>query len=321
MRRDILCVAWPLCWVVACWSLATAVPVAIAQEGDVEEADAGVTQETPRRPEMPPARPGTWEPADELKRAKALHELVRQELELRDEQVKDVNNLFEEYLEGTAEQVRKMEAARQENAARIEELQQEAVEARRNRDGELVREISQELRELSGADGTLVTLRREFFHDIAEVLDEEQNRQFRRLAGQAMRSAGGRERLAGLWDLQILRRALLELEPPPEQMRAAMRHFRDSQERLSQARQEGEEAMRQLAAEVREGVLGELDEQQVAALEEAEARVRQKVARRGPRRRPGEGAPPPAEPRPEAQEEHDEEEGGYAEEDDETGDN
>ena len=321
MRRDILCVAWSLCWVVACWSLAAVVPVAVAQEGDVEEADADVTQETPGRPEMPPARPGTWKPADELKRAKALRELVRQELELRDEQVEEVNDLFEEYLEATAERVRKMEAAQQENAARIEELQQDAVEARRNRDRELVREISQELRELSGADGTLMTLRREFFNDVVEVLDEEQNHQFRRLAGQAMRSAGGRERLGGLWDLQILRRALLELELPPEQKRAAMRHFKDSQEKLSQARQEGEEAMTQLAAEVRQSVLGELDEQQVAALEEAEARVRQKAARRGPRRRPGEGAPPPAEPTPDAQEEHHEDDEGYAGEDQETGDN
>ena len=171
---------------------------------------------------MPFAWVGYAESGDELERAKALQELVRQELELRDEQIGTVGDLFEEYLEAVAEQVKKMEATRQENAARIEELQQEAAEARENRDRQAMGEISRELREATGADGTFADLRRQLFAGMMEVLDEEQGHQFRRLVGRAMR-VGDRERRGPMWEMQILRQALLKLELPREQRKATKR--------------------------------------------------------------------------------------------------
>jgi hypothetical protein len=245
---------------------------------------------------------------------------VRQELELRDEQIATVGDLFEAYLEAVAEQVKKMEATRQENSARLEELRREAAEARKNGDRQAMREISQQLREAIGANGTLTDLRRQLFVDMMEVLDEEQGHQFRRLAGRAMR-AGDRDRRGPMRDVQILRRALLELDLPPEQRKATLRHFKDLTKKLPEAWQRGGEDATRMAEELREAVLAQLDEKQVAALEAAEAKMREKLKARRPRHRPGKGSRPPAAATPEADEEHDEDDEAYAEEDDETGAN
>ena len=318
MRRDSLATAWSLCWAVALWGLVTAVPVVVAQEGDVEEGNAGEPQQAPPRPAMPFAGVGYAEPGDELERAKALQELVRQELELRDEQIGTVGDLFEEYLEAVAEQVKKMEATRQENAARIEELQQEAAEARENRDRQAMGEISRELREATGADGTFADLRRQLFAGMMEVLDEEQGHQFRRLVGRAMR-VGDRERRGPMWEMQILRQALLKLELPREQRKATLRHFKDLKKNPREAWQEGGQDATRMVEELREAVLAELDQEQVAALEEIEAKMRQKFEARRRHHRPGKGGQPPAAAIPEAGEEYDEDEEAHAEEDDETG--
>ncbi len=80
----------------------------------------------------------------------------------------------------------------------------------------------------------------------------------------------------------------------------------------------GQDATR-MVEELREAVLAELDQEQVAALEEIEAEMRQKFEARRRHRRPDEGAPAPAAAMPEADEEHGEDDEAYTEEDDEAG--
>ncbi|HUU82351.1 MAG TPA: hypothetical protein VM243_02500, partial [Phycisphaerae bacterium] len=157
--------------------------------------------------------------------------------------------------------------------------------------------ILQEWREATGGDGTMMKLRNQFYRDIGDVLNEEQMHQFRRLASQAMRPDGGGPLQGALMDIQVLRRALRDLELPRKQKRAALKHFEGLKEGLPKVRQEGEEALAEYSAELRKAVLAELDEEQVAALEAAEAELRERMAEHRQRRRPGQ-AGEPTEPAP-----------------------
>jgi hypothetical protein len=272
------------------WGMAITVPGAVAQEGDAPVADAGGTPGPGHQPPRRGGWPGGRDPNQELDRIQTLHEVTLQEMDLSDQQAQAVDDLFKEYIEAAAEHVKRMEATREKNAAQIEELEDEVAEARRSRDREAMRRLFEELRQATGADGTFAELRSQFFADMMEALGEEQGRAFRRMAGKSMRSSSGLQNSA-ISDIHVLRRALVQMELPQEQKRAALKHFKGLRERLAEAREQGEVALANLAADLREAVESELDEEQIAALDKAVTETKGQRSRTGRGGRQGATSP------------------------------
>ncbi len=271
MRTYIVRVVAVLCWTVLLWGMAITVPDAVAQTGDAP----GPGQRAQRRG----GQPGRSNPSQEIDRIHTLHEITLQEMDLSDQQAQGVDNLFAAYVEAASEHAERMEATREKNAAQIEKLEKESAEARTNRDRDAMRRIHEEMSQATGADGTFAELRRGFFADMMDLLGEEQGRAFRRLAAKSMRSSGARDSSA-MSKIHALRRALVKMELPREQKKAAMKHFKGLKERVANAREQGEAALANLAAELREGVASELDEEQIAALDKALAEAKDQRGQR-----------------------------------------
>ena len=290
MRRCTMKAMLTWCWMVAfgSWGFA-ALPVA-AQEADEQAPEAGDTEEAEieevDRDSPPEAGWGEWSEQrrgrDEIARVKKLREAMGKEMTLQDEQWTAINDLFKDHLESLAELAKEREAKRQKNAARIKELDEEWAQARRERDREALERLRRERRELTGADGSLMQLHRQFQAAVIEELDQEQAEMFRRLSRGIM--FGQRQRGNRLREIQILRRALREIDLSPEQREATDKQFAGLRETLAQARGEGEEAIGKVVADLREAVIAELDEEQKAQFEEAEKRARERLERRYNRR-------------------------------------
>ncbi|MCP4251201.1 MAG: hypothetical protein GY778_29545 [bacterium] len=300
--------AWGWCWfwglpALLCWAV-TALPASAQTADEPDPVDADTDGAEPQEdvavdteaddrtdadaPKTPgaPASPRSDQPErrDELSRAKQLLKLVRAELDLRDEQAVRVNDLFEEHFEALAELIKNRERHRRENAARMEELREELTRAQREGDREAIQEIRGELRELMGANSATRELHREFNAAVLEELDEEQAEKYRELVQRVMSTSSiGMNKLR---EIQVMNRALRELDLPPQQRRAAMKHLRGLRDILAGAREAGDDAVTQAVDELREAILGELDEEQIAQFEEAEERVRSSLQHQ---RRPGAG--------------------------------
>ena len=293
MRRCTLGTVLTWCWMAGFggWGLAP-LPAAAQEAGD-EAAEADATEtgtevgqaEDGSRPGVGDRdRSGRRKGRDELARIRKLHELMRKEIRLRDEQIGPINRLFENHLEALTALSKEREAKRRANAARLEELEQEIAAARKDGDRETVRRLRREHRELSGAAGRLMELHRSFHAEVTEELDQEQGKAFRALARRVM--FGRPERSSRLRDIQTLRRALRELDLSPEQKEATRRHFSGLREKLTEARPQGEEAIGKVVDELREAVLGELNEEQIARFEQTEQQIRKELERQFRRGRP-----------------------------------
>lgn len=311
MRRFTTRTAWEWCWlgglaVLLAWSVTAAPasaqpadepdPADTSTDGAEPQKDVAVDTETDDQPEAAatktpgaPASPRSEraEKRDELTRAKQLLKRVRAELDLRDEQAVRINDLFEAHFETLTELIKDREHHRRENAARIEELREELSRAQREEDRDAVGQIRGELRELLGADSGTLELDREFHAAMREELDEEQAEKYRELVRRVM--SADRAGLNKLREIQVMNRALREVDLPPQQRRAAMKHLRGLKEILTEARDQGDEAVAQAIDDLREAILGELDEAQIAQFEEAQERVRSSMTqqRRSRGNRPG----------------------------------
>ena len=215
---------------------------------------------------------------EEAKRVKQLRELVRRELDLRDDQIEPINEVFEEYIEELLPLAKEMENKNQQNTREIQQLRDKISEARKEGDRGTVRELLGELRAMTGADGRLAKRAREFHQAVTELLDPEQARAFSGLLRKTRAGGPGQ----GLMALSVMRRALREIDLSPEQREATNQLFAGLQDKMRSARSnEDEGAVEKVIAELREAIAKELNQEQMEAFEAAEERLQERFQHRG----------------------------------------
>jgi len=269
-----------------------------AQEADDESGQAGASgqnqqgdnqpegQEASDRDERRPGR-GDWggQRRDQVAIVRRLHEMVRKEIRLRDEQIPVINQLFEDHIAHLTEMAKEREAQREENAGRIEELRDQIEAAREQDDQETVRRLSQELRELFGGGQEAMDANRKFNAAVIEELDEEQAKAYTRLSREVM-SVGPQARNR-LREIQVMNRALREVQLTPEQKEATDKIFVDLRGKLAEARPQGDEAISKLIDDTHGEILAQLDDTQKNEFAAAEDRVRKMIQEAGAQRREG----------------------------------
>jgi len=298
MRRRALHDLLTLCLLIAGGAFLLAVGSVSAQEADDESGQAGASgqnqegddqpegQDASDRDERRPGR-GDWggQRRDQIVIVRRLHESVRKEIRLRDEQIPVINKLFEDHIAHLTEMAKEREAKREENAGKIEELRDQLQAAREQDDQETVRRLSQELRELFGGGQEVMDANRNFNAAVIEELDEEQAKVFTRLTREVM-SVGPQARNR-LREIQVMNRALREVQLTPEQKEATDKIFVDLRGKLAEARPHGDEAISKLIDDTREGILAQLDDSQKEEFAAAEERVRKMIQEAGAQRREG----------------------------------
>ena len=295
MRSRIRRAMWLSLWVVVLVGMTAAVPQAAAgdrEDAPDDEALVGQEEETAGGDQEEQADgEGSRERAD-LKRVMRLQKLMRQQLDLRDRQVRRINALFEEHLEALRRHARSAARARSENAGRLKELQKQLVAASRERDRQSIQALSRELRKLRGGGAGLRQLQASFQEAILEELDEQQAQEFRALFRKIMGSRAGLREITG--EIQIIRWALRSAGLSLEQRKVTQQYLARLIDVHTRARQGDTEGSTEVLAEIREGILSQLDEDQVARFREAEEEFRRDAERHS---RPGRRKPPPDLPR------------------------
>ena len=291
MRSSIFAREWLLAWVLALLGLTVVVSPAVAQDRGEDPQDEGsLTAEEGQQAEAEETEPGDddrRQERGELKRALRLQRLMRKQLELRDEQVRRINKLFEEHFESLREQARVAAEVRGDNAARIRELERQLADARRDGNKEAMGEAVRELRELRGGERRAWALHRQFRSAVLEELDAEQGATFRKLFRKVMRPRGDVGELRR--EVQVIQRALHSLDLTAEQQEATRKHSAGLRDVLAKVRQGDQEAAGNAVAELRRAVIGELTQEQVSRFEAAEVEAREHLAKRPdrpPRRSP-----------------------------------
>ena len=269
-------------WAVVLAGMAAAVPWAAAGEGqDAPDDEALVGQqeeETAGGDQEDQVDAEGWPERAELKRVMRLQKLMRQQLDLRDQQVRRINALFEEHLEALRQHARSAARARSENAARIKEIREQLVAASRERDRQTIRALSRELRELRGGRAGLRQLQASFQEAILEELDEQQAQKFRVLFRRIMNPRRDLREITR--EIQVIRWALSAAGPSLEQQKATQQYWARLRDVQAKAREGDSEAATEALAEIREAILGELNEDQVARFRDAEEELRKDAERR-----------------------------------------
>jgi len=294
MRSDILRRVTALLWGTALLAFAAPPRPATAQEADPDEPEVERTDAEPEGNTAEDAEPGrntspgqvnrkVRNPAmDEVKRLEKLYDLTLEELALRDEQVRAVNELFEDQIEAVRELARDLERRARDNAAEIREVEELIAEARRDRDRDELRRLARELRELRGSDARLWEMAREFHNEVSEELDEEQASTFQKLI--RMTVPGSRQQEGSLNTVRLMRRALREVRLDAEQNEAIRRHFRAFMEQQRNSRQEGRQnTLDDQIDELYDAILKELDDEQAARFEETLEKLEEQMKRRAGR--------------------------------------
>jgi hypothetical protein len=254
-----------------------------AQEGEQPADQEAVTDQDEQQDEAEGER-------TELKRVLLLQKLMRKEIKLRDEQLRPVNELFEQHLEALREQQQAEQEGQEDNSARIKEVQQQIADAKRAGDLESVREAVRELHRLQGGRAQMQALHRRFRDAVLEELDEEQGAKFRNLYRKVLQRRDSRS--AVRTEFQAIRQGLRSLELSVAQQEAVQEHFRELRTVLAKFREGDTSGAEEALAQVRQRIVGELTEEQAAEFEKAVAKARTQLGRRLDRpQRPRRGTP------------------------------
>lgn len=117
-----------------------------------------------------------------LARIEERRQAALAELKLSDDQVRGLNKLLDEQAEKITEIIRRSDEVRRENAARIEELNNEMKEARLNRDVERAQQIARELSWIDPSADRAYKTMLGFDKTVAKALGGEQGAAYRGLA-------------------------------------------------------------------------------------------------------------------------------------------
>jgi Spy/CpxP family protein refolding chaperone len=222
-----------------------------------------------------------------------LHEAVKAELPLTDEQKAAIDALFEAHIRTvTTADGRRPFGVNADDAKAIEELRKRLSAAREAGDQEAVRKLTAEFRELIRSRRQVTGLTTDqFFARVILVLDKEQTEGFRRLIKRLrIGDARGRpaDELVGLW------RAVLSPEVGlSDEQRRAVHSLRVKASRASaEARKNGDEdRITQINNEIRGEVMARLTPEQREKVEALLARPAKQARTAGTKGTPGPPVP------------------------------
>jgi hypothetical protein len=233
-----------------------------------DETDPPQDQQTPQRSERQTTRPARGD-QNELEYLEQLRREMISKLDLDDEQLEAIRDIFKDRtaeVEAYYAEKRRSEAQDQQ---KMHELEMQIREARQAGDHETLRELMEEMRQLQGGDRELRRGRQEFHDALANELNEEQEREFRKIVQRLRRDQNPRRfRLRGIQDI---RRATEDLGLSEEQNRAIRDYLVEAMRAVGETGND-EEKLAELQASLQQKIVDELTDEQakqfLAKLEE-----------------------------------------------------
>jgi len=227
-------------------------------------------------------RPGASSPAREMAKLRRLHAQMPRELDLDEEQIEIVAEIFDEHFEKLKSAQSEQREARRQNTDRIRQLIQELKEARQSGDDQLAADLRSQIADLRGGGDGDESQHTELFDEIRAELDDVQVEKFDRMIVRLDQPIRQSNRFDGI---QRIRRAAESLDLEPDQ-RQDMRELFIKMQRDAREAGNDAEALQRVEDSSIEAVLDLLYDDQIDPFEERlealQEREEQPAIKRGP---------------------------------------
>lgn len=242
------------------------------------------------RAEVGPRRTGMKSPARQMAKLRRLQAQMPRELELDEEQVDIMTDIFDEYFEGLEAVQAEQREARRANADRVRELIQQLREARQSGDDQLAADLRTQITDLRTGGEDNQADYSELYDEIRAELDDDQIQKFDQMIARLDQPIRQSNRFDGV---QRIRRAAESLDLEPEQQRDLRELFIKMQRDAREAGDDAE-ALQRVEESSIEAIKDLLYDDQIEPFEARLEELKQQQGRPGAFRKSRIQAPEPA---------------------------